>query len=154
MCCSYVEIKKKVTRSFMFYTFETYMCNICVSSIYMCGSSIFRPTLVGAFKASCWKKMLLKFFSLFFSYNTACSCNTLGSVDASCQNMTGQCNCRPNVIGRICDDCAENTFDFRSGEGCKLCQCHPQGSKSQQCNLVSSGCQLKSTLSRRIYLFK
>ncbi|XP_066933957.1 laminin subunit gamma-1-like [Clytia hemisphaerica] len=71
----------------------------------------------------------------------ACSCNTLGSVDTSCQNMTGQCNCRPNVVGRICDKCAENTYDFNSADGCKLCQCHLKGSKTQQCNLVTGKCE-------------
>ena len=60
--------------------------------------------------------------------------------------MTGQCNCRPNVIGRICDTCAENTYNFKSGSGCELCKCHLKGAKTQQCNLVGLFFRFVSTL--------
>ena len=76
-------------------------------------------------------------FNYFIRLCLECSCNQVGSYGNDCQNITGQCSCKPNVIGRICSDCAENTFNFGSGNGCELCQCNMPGSVSQQCNVVS-----------------
>ena len=36
-----------------------------------------------------------------------CDCNTEGSIAAQCNSETGQCQCKPNVIGLKCDQCAE-----------------------------------------------
>lgn len=52
-----------------------------------------------------------------------CNCNlegTIGSLD-TCESKTGQCTCKPNVQGRICDSCTDGTFDLYSGSlfGCK-----------------------------------
>lgn len=75
-----------------------------------------------------------------------CSCSKTGSFDNNCQNITGQCNCKPNVIGRTCDACAENTFNFASGGGCSLCNCNTQGSTSLQCNAVTGKCKCKESV--------
>ena len=64
-------------------------------------------------------------------------CDLVGSFGNDCQNITGYCSCKPNVIGRMCNKCAENTFNFESNTGCDLCQCHLIGSASQQCDSVS-----------------
>ncbi|XP_057289958.1 laminin subunit gamma-1-like [Hydractinia symbiolongicarpus] len=73
-----------------------------------------------------------------------CSCNLVGADGNECQNITGQCYCKKNVIGRICDKCAENTFNFASNAGCELCQCNDKGSSSLQCNLVTGKCTCKA----------
>lgn len=35
----------------------------------------------------------------------ACRCNVNGSFSEICDTRTGQCECRPNVQGRQCDEC-------------------------------------------------
>ncbi|MBN3318666.1 LAMB4 protein, partial [Atractosteus spatula] len=42
----------------------------------------------------------------------SCRCNAEGSVSPSCSKFGGQCQCKPNVIGRCCDTCAPATFGF------------------------------------------
>ena len=38
----------------------------------------------------------------------SCDCHVIGSVSSTCDEATGQCGCRENVVGRRCDLCAEN----------------------------------------------
>ena len=40
--------------------------------------------------------------SLLFA---ACHCNANGSFSEVCHAQTGQCECKPNVQGRQCDEC-------------------------------------------------
>lgn len=42
----------------------------------------------------------------------ACDCDPQGSVSSLCDVRGGQCRCRPNVIGRRCDQCAPGTYGF------------------------------------------
>ncbi len=42
----------------------------------------------------------------------ACNCDPQGSVSSMCDVRGGQCRCRPNVIGRRCDQCAPGTYGF------------------------------------------
>uniref|UniRef100_A0A8C2XN41 Laminin, beta 2 (laminin S) n=1 Tax=Cyclopterus lumpus TaxID=8103 RepID=A0A8C2XN41_CYCLU len=50
-----------------------------------------------------------RFFSVL---PTACSCDPQGSMSSMCHVRGGQCHCRPNVIGRRCDQCAPGTHGF------------------------------------------
>ena len=36
-----------------------------------------------------------------------------------CDRYSGQCSCKSNVIGRTCDYCKPNYFNFTSGQGCQ-----------------------------------
>ena len=47
-----------------------------------------------------------------------CDCHTLGSMSSKCNEATGQCVCRENVVGRTCDRCAQN-FAGMDELGCK-----------------------------------
>ncbi|XP_035296219.1 laminin subunit alpha-2 isoform X4 [Cricetulus griseus] len=62
-----------------------------------------------------------------------CHCNTNGSFSELCDTRTGQCECRPNVQGRRCDECKPETFGLQLGRGCVPCNCNSFGSKSFDC---------------------
>jgi len=56
----------------------------------------------------------------------ACDCispNTVTLNQTICNEITGQCPCKPDIGGRVCDRCAENAVN--STIGCKTCSpCH------------------------------
>lgn len=47
-----------------------------------------------------------------------CNCHFNGSHSFTCDRDTGQCHCKPNVIGLNCDQCMEEHFGL-SEEGCE-----------------------------------
>ena len=51
-------------------------------------------------------------------FPVACECDPQGSLSSVCDPNGGQCQCRPNVVGRRCDRCAPGTFGF-GPSGCK-----------------------------------
>uniref|UniRef100_A0A452E6V7 Laminin subunit alpha-2 n=1 Tax=Capra hircus TaxID=9925 RepID=A0A452E6V7_CAPHI len=62
-----------------------------------------------------------------------CHCNANGSFSEVCHPQTGQCECKPNVQGRRCDECKPETFGLQSARGCLPCNCNSFGSKSFDC---------------------
>lgn len=50
----------------------------------------------------------------------SCTCDSDGSLSYVCDPYGGQCQCRPNVIGRRCDACKTGYFGFPN---CKSCNC-------------------------------
>lgn len=57
------------------------------------------------------------------AYNSGalpCYCDSDGSLSYVCDPYGGQCQCRPNVIGRRCDACKTGYFGFPD---CKSCNC-------------------------------
>lgn len=47
-----------------------------------------------------------------------CDCYPLGSFSRACDRDSGQCQCKPGVIGRQCDQC-DNPFAEVSANGCE-----------------------------------
>ena len=45
---------------------------------------------------------------------SACNCDPMGSTDLQC-DAYGYCPCRPNIDGRRCDRCKENTYNMAAG---------------------------------------
>ncbi|CAN8186227.1 unnamed protein product [Coccothraustes coccothraustes] len=68
-----------------------------------------------------------------------CLCDPQGSLSAECQPQGGQCQCKPNVMGRRCHRCSPGTFGFGPG-GCRPCQCSREGSVSTICDSTTGQC--------------
>ena len=43
---------------------------------------------------------------------SACDCDLTGSTSFECNPVGGQCECKDNVVGRRCDQCAPGTYGF------------------------------------------
>ncbi len=56
-----------------------------------------------------------------------CNCDMEGSLSYECSKFGGQCQCKPNVIGRQCKRCKPGFFGYPD---CKQCNCPP----TAQCN--------------------
>ncbi|XP_064422528.1 laminin subunit beta-1 [Latimeria chalumnae] len=76
-----------------------------------------------------------------------CTCNLQGTLDSHCtqdgcycDRVTGNCPCRPNVIGRNCDQCAPNHWDFSQGPGCQPCACNVVHAVAPSCNMFTGQC--------------
>uniref|UniRef100_A0A7N6BG52 Laminin, beta 1b n=1 Tax=Anabas testudineus TaxID=64144 RepID=A0A7N6BG52_ANATE len=80
-----------------------------------------------------------------------CMCHSVGTVpqacsspdDCHCDQHTGQCPCKPNVVGQNCNRCAADTWNIASGTGCQICDCDPVHSSSSSCNEVTGQCVCK-----------
>uniref|UniRef100_A0A7N6BLQ8 Laminin, beta 2 (laminin S) n=1 Tax=Anabas testudineus TaxID=64144 RepID=A0A7N6BLQ8_ANATE len=72
----------------------------------------------------------------------ACNCDPQGSISSVCEVRGGQCHCRPNVIGRRCDQCAPGTYGF-GPSGCIACGCSLEGSVTRLCDKFTGQCQCR-----------
>lgn len=62
-------------------------------------------------------------FSLTSDYNSGalpCNCVYEGSTSFECDPFGGQCQCKPNIIGRRCEACRTGYYGFPD---CKKCDC-------------------------------
>ena len=62
---------------------------------------------------------------------TQCICDTKGTVGGSgqCEQQSGNCTCKPLVIGQTCNQCKPGTFGLNQSDpnGCQPCNCYPKG---------------------------
>ncbi|XP_034151886.1 laminin subunit alpha-5 isoform X3 [Esox lucius] len=59
--------------------------------------------------------------SAFFNNGALpCGCHEVGADSDTCEAFGGQCQCRPNVIGRDCSQCATGYWGFPN---CRPCAC-------------------------------
>ncbi|KAM7399997.1 hypothetical protein PAMA_004607 [Pampus argenteus] len=72
-----------------------------------------------------------------------CSCSPAGTEgrQTSCSQVTGQCQCLPNVAERDCSACQPGFFNLLSGNGCERCNCNPIGSTNGQCDITTGQCE-------------
>ena len=60
-----------------------------------------------------------QFLKKYYLLYSGCNCSTVGSNNPQqCERNGGQCSCKMNVIGRTCEACRPDYFNFTSGQGC------------------------------------
>ena len=77
------------------------------------------------------------FFSLTASGCTPCGCSENAALSDECSD-DGQCECNSGSAGLQCDYC-ETEF-YNSSGFCVPCNCHPQGSSSNICDVTTGQC--------------
>ncbi|XP_059144333.1 laminin subunit alpha-like [Physella acuta] len=74
-----------------------------------------------------------------------CRCNSAGveNGNLNCDQISGQCNCKPNIGGRKCDICLPgyHTFPY-----CQDCGCDRKGTKSGICDTSTGQCICKENV--------
>lgn len=114
-----------------------------------------RRMCAAALQSGQWKRYFTRIVSsrpnqwLFIGTNsgcTACACDPLGVVEVDgqpqleCNNIDGQCHCKPGRGGRTCSECQDLYWgDPLRGE-CKRCECNSYGSKTLQCHRDNGTC--------------
>ncbi|XP_046390071.1 laminin subunit alpha-like [Ischnura elegans] len=95
-------------------------------------------------------------FTITTKFNSGplpCECNIEGSENAHCEKFGGQCACKPNVIGRKCDQCRIGYYGFPECTPCDcpigllcnptngscVCPQHTAGEKCEKCSPFSYG---------------
>lgn len=80
---------------------------------------------------------------MIFLHSPACNCSLIGSVNQTCDIITGACKCKPNVTGAQCDRCKQNYYQPEPSLDCLVClpcNCNLGGSTSLQCNITTGQC--------------
>ncbi|XP_045065518.1 laminin subunit beta-2-like [Coregonus clupeaformis] len=113
---------------------------------YMCLDS-FMATPMPLLAEMC-TKLICSISAILHDGALQCQCDPQGSLSAECDRVGGQCRCKPNVIGRRCDQCAPDTYGF-GPYGCTACDCHSQGSLGHQCDPVMGQCPCRQGASGR-----
>ncbi|XP_059169590.1 laminin-like protein epi-1 [Physella acuta] len=84
----------------------------------------------------------------YWGYNTQnntgcqfCGCLEAGSLNAQCDNTTGQCSCRNYTTGTHCNQCVEGYYGLPTLP-CQACGCNVTGSvPGSGCNKTTGQCQ-------------
>lgn len=85
-------------------------------------------------------RVLAPFYGSLYGEAQACSCSFTGSQSLLCDEYGGQCTCKANVIGRQCNKCQPDHYNFTSGAGCRACSCNMIGTNRTSCDLTSGQC--------------
>ncbi|XP_058058444.1 laminin subunit gamma-1 [Anopheles bellator] len=77
-----------------------------------------------------------------------CSCYPRGTEQTEkgisiCDSISGNCHCKPAVVGRTCNECKNGYWNIVSGNGCESCGCDPIGSFNSSCNTFTGECFCK-----------
>jgi hypothetical protein len=83
-----------------------------------------------------------------------CDCNAVGSqAGTMCDKLTGQCICKPYVMGIRCDDCRDGYYNLGADfiNGCANCGCYGPGTnnETQLCNKLTGECECKPNVQGR-----
>uniref|UniRef100_A0A670K2I7 Laminin subunit beta 2 n=1 Tax=Podarcis muralis TaxID=64176 RepID=A0A670K2I7_PODMU len=100
---------------------------------------VFRMATMPDLAETC-ARLLCSISALMHDGAMPCQCDPQGSTSSVCHKLGGQCQCKPNVMGRRCDQCVPGTYGF-GPYGCSPCACSPEGSVSRICEPVSGQCR-------------
>ncbi|ODM92460.1 Laminin subunit alpha [Orchesella cincta] len=77
-----------------------------------------------------------------------CNCHPPGVVNGNlqCDLLNGQCECKPNIVGRSCDKCKPGHWAMPY---CQLCDCDMRGTTEEICNQDTSQCYCKVNVEGR-----
>uniref|UniRef100_A0A4W4GYM7 Usher syndrome 2A (autosomal recessive, mild) n=1 Tax=Electrophorus electricus TaxID=8005 RepID=A0A4W4GYM7_ELEEL len=81
-----------------------------------------------------------------------CECSSAGTVNGSleCDQIGGQCKCKPRVWGRRCDVCPHGFYGLQGAlaDGCRACGCHAAGTMKPDvtCHKDSGQCPCKANV--------
>lgn len=86
-------------------------------------------------------------FGEIFGEGQSCNCSTVGSNNPQqCERNGGQCSCKMNVIGRTCEACRPDYFNFTSGQGCIACNCSDIGANETSCHPETGQCSCRENV--------
>ncbi|XP_030044481.1 laminin subunit beta-4, partial [Microcaecilia unicolor] len=94
------------------------------------------------------EKLIISMSARMHNGAVPCRCNEEGSLSLGCSKFGGQCECKPNVVGRCCNTCAVGTYGF-GPHGCSPCDCNTQGSFSTLCDQITGQCSCRSEINGR-----
>ena len=85
------------------------------------------------------------------SLPSACECNLTGSLNTTCDQFTGNCFCKPNIIGNKCDLCEPGSYqaDPNSLQSCVRCNCNLGGAFTNQCDMFTGQCNCRQGVGGR-----
>ncbi|XP_062127738.1 laminin subunit gamma-1-like [Drosophila sulfurigaster albostrigata] len=126
-----------------------YKCNLCLFVIHISGECLkCIHNTAGQHCDQCLPGHFGDPLALPHGKCDRCSCYAAGTEQdeksiSRCDQVTGQCQCKPNVIGRDCGECQPGYFNIRSGNGCENCLCDPVGSYNSTCDRLTGQCHCK-----------
>ena len=81
---------------------------------------------------------VLMWISIFYNCISGCNCSVNGTIagQTTCDQITGQCECKSTIFGTNCDKCKLGYFKFPQNidDKCKPCNCDLGGSVDLFCN--------------------
>lgn len=77
-----------------------------------------------------------------------CSCYPRGTEQTDngisiCDQLSGNCHCKINVVGKNCNECKNGYWNIGSGNGCENCNCDAIGSFNSSCDKYTGQCYCK-----------
>lgn len=80
----------------------------------------------------------------------SCDCDPYGSLNPYCDEVTGECLCKRNVIGKKCSTCAPGFFNLTFSGCLQPCECNPSGSIDLNCNTANGFCKCREGYKGRL----
>ncbi|KAM4622730.1 laminin subunit alpha-5-like [Discoglossus pictus] len=75
-----------------------------------------------------------------------CNCSAIGLqnvTEPGCDIQSGQCTCKPNIMGRRCEKCAPGFYGYPN---CRPCDCNRAGTEPSICDPVTGQCHCKENV--------
>lgn len=90
---------------------------------------------------------------VYTSLSAACDCDGTGSLNEFCNQLTGQCPCRPNTYGQQCNECQPGFWNFPN---CQRCNCNghadicdPRTGECIDCQSNTAGFECERYINRK-----